>query len=96
METNIVEESLPVLSHGNSEISLEASYPEFYSEIINSNNSEQEKVKLLKSKNWITERLINEIYTNAPSASDITAEPGNESVTKCKKKEKKKIIIFPS
>ena len=48
-DTNIVEESLPVLSHGNSEISLEASYPEFYSEIIDSNNIEEEKVKLLKS-----------------------------------------------
>ena len=30
LETNIVEEFLHVLSHENREISLEASYPEFY------------------------------------------------------------------
>ena len=40
----LLKKSLPVQSHKNRETSIEASYPEFYTEVINSNNNEKDNV----------------------------------------------------
>ena len=80
-----------------STIPLEASYPTFYNEYMESNRSDKEIIKFFKRQDWITARLRCELNDHAPTMEDMTADPGNCSVVKnINTFEKHARKIFPS